>query len=814
MSALIWQDLRLGLRQLARRPFFSSLVVLTLALGIGATTAIFSVVDGVLLRPLPYPEAEELMVIRVNTKGVGWYGASEPEYIDFRDETSLIQGVAAYDVTRVTLEETENPRRIRIVQGTANLVPTLGVQPALGRLFGSDEDTPDAERVVVLSHGLWQREYGGSPDAIGGTLTLEALPHTIIGVMPPGFAFPTPEYQAWVPLRLNESDPWGRNNHSLGVVARTRPGVELSAAQEELDALAASAVAAYRETYGDDGFRVLIRSMREDVLGEAEAPLYLLLGAVTLVLLIVCLNVANLLLVRGEARRRELAIRATLGAGRCRVTGQLMTESLLLAATGGAVGILLAYLASRWLLLLAPATIPRLDQVDLDLRVLVFSCGLTLATGVLFGLAPALRGARVEIGEVMKQGGRALVGSRGGRGGRMLRRTLVIAQLSLSVLLVLGAGLLIRSYWNVYSVDPGLHPSNVLTVRLAPPRSGYEEPIAVVDYYRTLLERVRALPGVRSAAAVARLPFVGGTNNWSFLIEGEVTTDVGQAPAANVQQVTDDYFSALGIAVLSGRVFDKRDGAEAPPVVIINETMARMHWPGVDPVGRRMKVFLEGWPWMEIVGVVADVRHHGLDEDIRTQWYVPHAQGHMSAYVSPRTMTLVVRTDSDPLAQAGPVRAAIREIDPDVPIEEMRTMESVISASLGDRRFALVLLSTFAALALFLAAVGVYGVLAYAVSERKAEIGVRVALGAAPGQIARAMTRESLVLGLLGVGLGTAGGLIGTRALDALLYGVSATDPATYVAVTGLILLVAIVASLSPAVAAARVDPMRVLRTE
>ena len=658
---------------------------------------------------------------------------------------------------------------------------------------------------------MWRRDFAGSTKVLGQTIFINERPVIVIGVMPAEFSFPHPDYEAWLPHRLDLENLWARNNHYLGVVGRLKGGVTLPEAQAELDVQAANSTTAYPEFYGDKGYRIRMERLHDSVVGDAKKTLLILLAAVGFVLLIACVNVANLLLSRGEARKREIAVRAALGAGRSRLGRQLLTESVLLAAAGGLAGLALAFVGGGALLSLAPDSIPRLENVKIDMKVLSFALGMVLATGMIFGVAPALHAARADVSEILKGGGRTQVG---GRGARFVRRTLVVAQLAMAVLLVLGSGIMIRSFVNLSRVDPGVRTEAVLTLRLSPLSSRIPDPVSTVRYYQDLVERVEALPGVRSAGAVARLPLAMGANNWSFQIDGREVESVGEAPAANVQQATPGYFKSVGLSLVRGRLFDNRDHAEAQPVVIINELMAREHWPDEDPLGKRMRVFTEGYPWMEIVGIVRNVKHFGLDAEVPAKWYVPHAQAYVSAYASPGSMTLVLRTATEPKSLIAPTRAAVRDFDLTVPISDVRTMQEVVAASVGDQRFTMLLLTTFATVALLLAAIGAYGVISYGVSQRTQEIGVRLALGAQATDVLTHVVREGLALALAGVAIGVLGSLAMSRVFQSLVFGISPTDPLTYAGVVALLLLTALAASFFPARRASRVDPAVTLRSD
>jgi len=578
-----------------------------------------------------------------------------------------------------------------------------------------------------------------------------------------------------------------------------------------MEVLAARSTRAYPEYYPNTGLRVELRPLQDTIVGPVKTPLYILLAAVGFVLLTACVNVANLLVVKGEARKREIAVRAAIGASRGRITRQLFTESLLLAALGGAAGILVAVFGIEVLLAMAPPGLPRMEEIGVDLRVLGFALFSAVGTGLLFGLMPVLQARRRDIQEALKEGG----GERGAtRHGLGLRRTLVVAQVALAVVLVIGSGLMLRSVANLYRVDLGFVTENILTFRINPRPSVYDTPEERVRLYRELLSRINALPGVRSAAATPSLPMTGGANNWSILIEGRPVANVGEAPADLVQRVTPEYLETLGLTLLRGRWFTPRDDAESPPVVVVTEAMARKHWPGEEALGKRMKVFMPDWPWMEVVGVVHDVRHQGPGVEARPRWYVPHAQAHVSAYSSPLSTAIAVRSDQEPGPLMGPIENVIREVDGSIPISNVRTMDRILSGAVGSQRFVMRLLTAFGLLALFLAVVGAYGMVSFAVSRRTREIGLRMALGARGSWVLGTILGEGLVLALAGVAVGLAGSFALSRVFHAMVFGITPTDPFTYLGV-GIVLTASVaLASLLPARRASRISPVQALRED
>lgn len=811
--AAMTSDLRYAVRGYLRQPGLAIIAIVTLALGIGASTAIFSVVNGVLLRPLPYPNSQQLVSIQVNSgigSSEGFYDLSEPEFLDFETQISSFTEVAGYTGTEVTMGDSASTRRIRVVLTTASLFPLLGVSPILGRTFTAEEDRPDVPRVIVLSYGMWQTEFGGDPDVVGRSVTIGDRPVTIIGVMPAGFEFPAPGSDGYAQLQIDRNDPWERNNHYLPTIARLAPDATLEQARSEVNVLAAQSTADYPEYYPNTGYRTRLRSFQDSIVGNVKTPLYILLAAVGFVLITACVNVANLLLARGETRKREIAIRAAIGASGGRVTRQLLTESFLLAAIGGLVGLLVAILGVDALIVMAPSAVPRLDEIGIDATVLGFSLAAAIATGVLFGVIPALHASRQDVQEVLKEGG---VRS-GGRSSNTLRRVLVATQVTLAVVLVTGSGLMLRSVVNMYNVDMGFETENILTFRVNPSSSRYDTQEKRVAFYDQLLERINTLPGVAAAGAAFSLPLTGRNNNWSIIIEGRPVANVGEAPADLVQRVTPEYFSALGLRLVRGRFFTHADDAESRPVTVISEAMARKHWPGEDAIGKRMKVFSEGWPWIEVIGVVKDVRHRAPNLEPRPRWYVPHAQAYVSAYASPLSTTIAVRSESDPTPLMGPIRSLMTEFDSSVPISNVRTMDQILDGAVGGQRFVTTLLSVFGLLALFLAVVGVYGVISYAVSQRTHEIGLRIALGAPGTKVLARVVWEGLALSLIAVGVGLIASVVLARAFTSMVFGITPTDPTTYFGVVLVLIVAAVGASLMPARRASRVSPMVALRQE
>lgn len=806
------QDLRYGLRSLARTPGFTAVAVLTLALGIGATTAIFSVVNAVLLRPLPYPDADRVVMVWMDNRRMGMKEDihSWPNYADYRDQNRVLSSLAAYaaagyNVTGGCLEGECEPQRVAAAASTANLFTVLGVAPRVGRAFTTAEETDGQDAVVVISHGLWTRQFGADPKMVGRTVRLNGRERTVIGVMPRGFAFPAAETDLWVPLVIDDDFRQARNSFALYAVGRLRPGVTLERAQAEMAAIAKRLETEY-PTLRDFGVNLV--ALPDQIVGRTlRTALWLMLGAVGAVLLIGCANVANLLLSRAAVREREVGVRLALGASRGRLVRQLLTESVLLAAVGGALGVALAWAGLRVLVGLAPADVPRMDEVRIDALVLLVTSAVAIATGVVFGLVPALQASRPNLAESLRDGGR---GGTAGRPGHQLRRLLAAGQVALVVVLLTGAGLLIRSFIQLQQVQLGFRPDHLLTMQLSLPFAKYQQPQQRVAFYETLMERVRALPGVAGAGAIGDIFLSKTPNSTNFTIEGRAPTPDQQNVEVPLDGVTPDYFRAMGIPLEAGRAFTARDAADAPRVVIINENMAKRFWPNEEAVGKRFK-YGDGdseAPWMTVVGVVGDMRRTGYDAPVRYETFLPHAQRPTGS------MQIVVRTRGAPLALAPAVRAAVRGIDADLPVYDIKSMDELLSAMIAQRRFSMALLGTFAGLALLLGVVGVYGVTSYLVAQRTREVGLRLALGAQPRTLVRMVVRQGMAVAAVGIAVGLVGALALTRLMAGLLYGVSPRDAATLLGVTAVLAVATFVANYVPARRAARVDPLVALRDD
>jgi putative ABC transport system permease protein len=806
------QDLRFAVRTLIKQPGFTLVALLTLALGIGANTAIFGIVNAVLLRPLPYQEPERVVLLWSHWTNWAKTWVSEPELGDYRSQARSLEHVAGFSSTSFNLTGSGEPVRVRAAQIQAEAFAALGAQPIVGRVFTADEDRPGHEQVVMLTEGLWRSQFGSDPSIVGRTIQLDGAAYTVVGVLPAALRLPL-DYasrtftQIWVPLALDAPDPQSRGSHGLNALARLRPGVTLTQAQAEIDTITRGFLQRYPDNY-DKVFGLTLVSAPAEVFGNVRPALFVLLLAVGAVLLIACANVANLLLARSEARQKELAIRVVLGAGRGRIVRQLLTESLLLAGAGGVCGIALAWVLTRALVVLDPLKIPRVQDITLDAPVLAFTAAVAFVTGVLFGLVPALQSSRADLQPVLKEGGRD---SRAGTG--WLRRALVVGEVAASVVLVAAAMLLARSFTRLLDVDAGFNPAHALTLRTSLPNAAYANAPAMVRAYADIGRRLRESPGVQTAGAVTGLPLATTRGDWGIRIEGR-PADQRQGLAADWQVVTPGYFEAIGTPLWAGRTFTDADRADTLPVIVVNEAMAKKFWPDASAIGRRLTMGNSGW--ITVVGIVANVHHRGLDVDPRPEMYRPHTQFRFGGPDAPAvpTMTWVVRTAADPLAATSYARAAIHSVDPSLGISDIATMDQVLADSTSDRRLNMLLFALLGGLALALATVGVYGIVAYAVSQRTHEIGVRMAIGAKPADVVKMILKEGGRLAVAGVALGSMGALAGARLIRGLLFEVSATDPVTFAAVAASLLAVALLASYIPARRATRVDPVVALRGE
>ncbi len=797
----IMQDVRHATRLLRKSPGFTLVTILTLALGIGINTAIFSVVNGVLLRPLPYPAAERLVYFEgINSaRGIsngGWH--SVPDYNDWQSQTDAFESITAIVQGDAILTGDEaEAEYISFAKVTPSFFQTMGVYPIMGRALLKEDEVAD-DIVTVLSYGLWQRRFGANPKIVGSPITLGGTTCIVVGVMPREFDYPA-KTQAWTMLYPHNNERRD-NRYVKTIIARLKPTATIAGAQSQIDTISARLQQQYPET--NYGWSARLEGFQAWTTRDVRTSLLLLLGAVGFVLLIACANIANLLLARASARRREIAVRTALGAGRRRIIRQLLTESLLLAVAGGAVGLVFSFLLIKLLIAIGPADVPRLDQVGLDARVLVFTVGVVGLVGLFFGLAPALHASKTDVDDVLKEDGRS--GSEG-HGRNRVRAILVVSEIALSLLLLIGAGLLIKSFVLLRDVNPGFDPENVLTMRISLPGTRYPKPQQSETFFRELTQRVSALPGVEAAGATLSLP-LGGSAGRSFIPEGHPLV-----PEESLQSdyfvVTPDYFRAMRIPVKTGRSFTDRDTSETPPVVIVNESIVRRVFAGKDPIGTRITVWRDEKFAREIIGVVGDVKMRRLDKETDYQIYVPYAQD-----AGWGGLSLAVRTKGEPEALTAPVRGVILSIDKNQPAYDIKTMDEVFSASVANTRLVVLLLGIFSMFALLLASIGIYGVIAYSVAQRTHEIGIRIALGAQARDVLRMIITQGMTLALIGAGLGLAGAFATTRVMRGLLYGVSATDPLIFIGVSLLLTAVALLACYIPARRAMKVDPMIALR--
>jgi putative ABC transport system permease protein len=813
LSALATDAIR-GARSLLRAPGLAVAGSLTLALGIGAATALFSVVNAVLVRPLPYDRPDTRVMIWSGWTGFDKTWVSEHEVFDYRRLPAFRQ-VAAWATDQANLTGDGDPVRVGIAPVTVNAFSTLGADPILGRHFRPEEEKPGADTVVIVSYRLWQGRYGGDPGLVGRTILIDGRPRQVVGVMPRGFRLPTDfgedaaePTELWVPLFLDPAEE--RGNHGLYAAADLAPGTTATQATAQLEAMTRSLTeeGLYPEAMRFSAFAV---PLPDEIAGGVRPALLLLSGAVVFLLLIACANVAHLLLARAEVRRREIAVRTSLGADRRRLLVQLLAESLVLAVPSGLFGVVLAALGVRLFFASGLAGIPRAEDVGMDWRVLLFAMAVALGTTLVFGLAPARLFLDVHPADALRDGGR---GATAGRGRSRLRSVLVVAETALSVVLLVGAGLLLQSLWALQRVELGFVPEHVLTGRVSLPETGYEEAEKVVAFYQQLLERVRAVPGVKAAGLIRLLPLGAPIGDWGLDVEGFVESP-GQNAKGDWQIASDGALEALGERIARGRGFTAADTADGEQVGLVNETMARTYWPAGDAIGRRFRMGSNpARPWVTVVGVVADVRHNGVTVPIKEKFYRPLSQFHRSTGMPRRTMSVVLRTEGDPTRLAAALRAAVREVDPSVPLAAVWPMTEVVETSLATPRLAGAVLAVFALLALVLSAVGLFGVLTFLVSQRRAEIGVRLALGADPAHILRLVLGSGLRLSVLGAVVGSLVAFALVRLLGGLLHDVRPHDPLTFAAVPALLLAVAALASLLPAWRATRVDPATTLRAE
>ncbi len=818
----LWQDLRYGLRTMARSPGFTAVAILTLALGIGSNTAIFSVANAVLLRPLPFYEPDRLMQVwhtppQASFPGIPTFAVSPANFLDWRSQNQTFEDMSAYGFGRYTLTGTGHPEAIRMVAATNGLFSILRAKPLLGRVFIAGEDEPGREHEVVLSNGLWRSRFAANPDIVGKNIELNGHAFTVIGVMEPGFEFPIssdPEDrpQMWKPLAWTDQERGIRDDHNFGVVGRLKPGVTLKQAQADLYGISNRLAQTYPKE--NKGWGAIAIPMRQDLVGDVRPALLILLGAVAFVLLIACANVANLALAKSLSRRKEVAVRAALGASRRRLLQQALTESLLLALAGGTLGLLFAHYGVVLIVDFLAGRLPRSNEIALDGWVLAFTLIISLASGLAAGLLPALRMAKADLNEALKQGlGRNTSDS----GGNRTRNVLVVSEVALSLMLLVGAGLMIRSLWTLHHVNPGFDPNNVVTMSVSVPTGKFTEPAQQISFFNRVLDGVRALPGVQSAGVIDSLPLSDNGSHQPIFVEGQPKLPMADLPEVDVRLISPGYMGAMHIPLLRGRDLDDSDSAGRPGAVLISESMAKQLWPNEDPIGKRLTMYFFPNLTREVVGVVADVKLNAMNETR------PAATLYASlAQMTPATgeewssfgMNLTVRTKSDPLNVVPAITNSIRDIDPEVPLLNVRTMGDSVSASLLPEHFTMLLLVAFAGLALLLAVIGIYSVMSYSISRRTNEIGIRVALGASPSDVLRLVVRQGMTLAILGSAIGIAGALALSRLMASLLYGIKPTDPITFIVVAIVLTLVALAACYIPARRAMRVDPIIAVRYE
>jgi predicted permease len=810
MSVLL-QDMRFAVRQMAKRPGFTAIILLTMALGIGANAAIFSVLDAVLLRPLPYSHPDRLIKVWTRFTGIGspndqnWISA--PEFRDLQQLNHSFSDLAAMSGGSFNLGVKGSPQRVVGASVSPSLFSMLGVQPQLGRTFLPEEAQPGREHEVILSYGLWRRVFAGNPNIVGTTISIDGVPMSVVGVMPAGFAYPD-EAEIWGPLAFAPDDlsENSRGSHGLEVLGRMKPGLSLAQVQSDMDRVGRTIIEQHASyPYSKFNFGIILHPLLEETVGDVKPSLMILMAAVGLVLLIACANIANLMLTRSTERQQEIETRLALGASGSRLARQLITESIALAVTGGLLGLAITPWILRGLISLAAKTLPRAVHTSIDLRALALTAIVSVLTGVLFGLAPAVQATRKRSFDVLKSG-RNTEGKRP----RRLRTALVICETAFSLLLVAAAGLLIRSFAQILKVDPGFRTDGVLTMRVSLPDATYSKPEQIRGFYSSLLERVQRLPGVQSTGAVSALPLSGQGGSGTVAIDTQSVPLENTTPEADLRVATPDYFKAMGISLVRGRFFEPRDTEGAPRVAIIDESLAQTYWPNQDPVGKRLKFggLQSKSPWMTVVGVVRHVRNRTLEARSRVEVYAPENQQPFGA------MTLAVLASGNPMSFVPTIQREISAIDPDLPIYGVRTMNEVMGDSLQRRRLALTLLSGFAGLALLLAAIGIYGVTSYGVAQRRAEIGLRMALGANRGQVLGMIIRGGMTTIAIGLCLGVVLSLALTRLMSGLLFSVHASDPIALAGAASVLILAALVAIFIPARRATRVNPMSALRCE
>ncbi|MEN3368543.1 MAG: hypothetical protein V7609_686 [Verrucomicrobiota bacterium] len=810
------QEIRLAFRSLLKTPGFTTVAIITVALAIGANTAIFSLVNALLIRPLPYKAPQDLVLIweKFTGQGLDRIPVSAPEYQDYEKLLQSYERIAAFDYVDLNLTAGDLPERIQGAVVAPSLFPLLGIEPIAGRVFSESERGEGNDNVIMISARLWQRRFNSDPSFVGKQLSLNGRTFTVVGIMPAKFEFPLPLFNLqggtfaqrvdiWKPIAFTKNELESRGSRSYGIIGRMKSGVSMAQAQAEMNTLHAQWIRDFPENYEKaTGFGGTIYPLHEQVVGEMRSTLAILLGAVALVLLIACANLTTMLLARAGAREREFAIRVALGASRLQLLRQMLTESVLLAVIGGFAGMLLAVWSLDLLKSIGSKTVPRIGEANLDLTVLLVTLGVSVFTGILFGLIPALASGKPELTEALKEGGR---GSTSGVRRNRIRNGLVIGEVAVALVLLVSAGLLMKSFVRIQKVNPGFNPHGVLTMELSVPVAKYARGKPVVDFYAEVERRVRALPGVQHVASTSILPLSGNNSDSSFHIEGRDEKQTGIHPDEEIRSVSSDYFRVLETPLIKGRFFTEADTTEAPGVIIINQAMAKKYWPGEEAVGKRIN-FNDSDPakikWITVVGVVADIRHRGLDAEAKPEYYVAHSQ---LAY---RGMILAVRSPLEPSALVRSIRNEVRALDPEQPVANVRTLDEVTSDSIAPRRLSVLLIGVFAGVALVLAAVGIYGVMSFLVVQRTHEIGVRMALGAQRADVLRLVLGRAAKLVLAGTAVGLLLGLFSSQALRSMLYNVGAFDLATFIGVTVALAFVSLMASYIPARRATQADPM------
>ena len=800
-------DIRYALRNLLRRPTFTLIAVVTLALGIGANTAIFSAINALLLKPLPFPQLDRVVAVwdKMPSRGVMHNEVAFGNYVDWQSQTQSFEQLALYRWWNANLTGIDPPERIQGFLVTANFLDTTGMKPIMGRTFLPEENQPGKDQVAVLTYSLWQRRFGGDPNILDKTITVNSIARRVIGVMPDRFNFPKGG-EIYAPLQITAELVKNRTSHGYYVVGRLKPSASIGGAQAEIDNISARLEQQFPES--NTGWGATVFPIVADTVRTYDTALWVMMAAVGFVLLIACANVANLMLARASGRQKEIAVRSALGASRWRIIRQLLTESLIVALIGGALGILIGFWGIDALRAGNPADAAKYAagwyQLGINPTVLLFTLGLSLVSGIVFGLAPALQMSKPNLNDSLKEGTRGTTST-----SHRLRSSLVVFEVALSLVLLVGAGLLTRSFLSLLRTDPGFNPDHVLTMTLVLPGAKYKDDASRAAFYNDLAQRVKAQPGVESAAFVNYLPLGGSNSSDSYLIEGEPDPPPGQEHEGRYRVATPDYFRTMEIPIVRGRAFTEQDKAGSTPVIIVNETLARQHWPGQDPIGKRIRFYgpPERTGWMQIVGVVKDVKHE-LDIPVTPEYYLPHAQDSWNA------MVLVARTSVEPSSLAAALRQQVWAIDKDQPVFDVKTMQEVRSSSVALYSFSSVMLAIFAGIALVLAAIGIYGVMAFAVTQRTQEIGIRMALGARTADVLKLVVTNGMKLAVLGIVIGIAGAWAVTRFIEKLLVGVQPTDPLTFSLVSLCLFVAAFIACYLPARRATKVDPLVALRYE